>query len=199
MSRQAAQSGELTDRRKQILQAAIEIIATEGYSALGMRSLARASGLKLGALQYHFTNWEAFLVALASYINDVYMAGWHDLQARGVDSSPVEFIQMLLEDAPGGALLSDRLWPQLWAMGQVEPLVKELVDDIYAQYLTLLERALKTAGSTAPRIESLALMSLVEGSTIFVGEGRRWEKHRKQVEKFVLDTIRERSNALSPV
>ncbi|WP_372747206.1 TetR/AcrR family transcriptional regulator [Litorivivens sp.] len=195
MSRQAVQAVELTDRRKQILQAAIEIIATEGYSALGMRSLARASGLKLGALQYHFANWEALLVALASYISDVYKAGWHDLQARGVGSSPVEFIQMLLEDAPGNALLSDRLWPQLWAMGQVEPLVKELVDGIYAQYLSLLERALKTAGSPAPRIEAIALMSLVEGSTIFIGEGRRWEKHRKQVEKFVLDAIRERSGA----
>lgn len=195
MSRQAVQAVELTDRRKQILQAAIEIIATEGYSALGMRSLARASGLKLGALQYHFANWEALLVALASYISDVYKAGWYDLQARGVGSSPVEFIQMLLEDAPGNALLSDRLWPQLWAMGQVEPLVKELVDGIYAQYLSLLERALKTAGSPAPRIEAIALMSLVEGSTIFIGEGRRWEKHRKQVEKFVLDAIRERSGA----
>ncbi len=29
-------------------------------------------------------------------------------------------------------------------------------------------------GSTAPRAEALALMSLLEGATLFVGGGRRW-------------------------
>lgn len=199
MSRQAATAVELTDRRKQILQAAIEIIVTEGYAALGMRSLARASGLKLGALQYHFANWETLLRSLVSYISDEYRDGWNDLNAHGVDGSPADFIKILLEDAPGSQLFSDRLWPQLSAMGQVEPLVKELLDDIYAQYLSLLERTLKASGSPTPRIEAIALMSMVEGSTIFVGGDGRWVKHRKQVEKFIIDTVRERSNALSLV
>ena len=46
------------ERKREILQIAIEIIADEGYSSLTMRSLARASGMKLGALQYHFRTWE---------------------------------------------------------------------------------------------------------------------------------------------
>ena len=41
------------ERRREILRTAIDIIADEGYSCLTMRSLARASGMKLGALQYH--------------------------------------------------------------------------------------------------------------------------------------------------
>ena len=52
------------ERKQEILQIAIEIIADEGYSSLTMRSLARASGMKLGALQYHFRTWEALLRAL---------------------------------------------------------------------------------------------------------------------------------------
>ena len=43
-----------TDRKTEILRAAIELIADEGYGSLSMRALARASGMKLGALQYHF-------------------------------------------------------------------------------------------------------------------------------------------------
>jgi hypothetical protein len=43
----------MSERKKQIVQAAIEIIASEDYGKLGMRALARASGMKLGALQYH--------------------------------------------------------------------------------------------------------------------------------------------------
>lgn len=35
----------MSERKKQIVQAAIEIIASEGYGKLGMRALARASGM----------------------------------------------------------------------------------------------------------------------------------------------------------
>ena len=53
------------DRKTEIVRAAIELIADEGYGSLSMRALARASGMKLGALQYHFRTWDALLVALA--------------------------------------------------------------------------------------------------------------------------------------
>ena len=41
----------ISERQKQILHIALEIIADEGYSSLTMRHLARASDMKLGALQ----------------------------------------------------------------------------------------------------------------------------------------------------
>ena len=60
----------LTDRKIQILQTAIQIMASKGYGNLTMRGLARASGLKLGALQHHFPLWEDLLRALATYVGD---------------------------------------------------------------------------------------------------------------------------------
>ena len=62
----------LTERRRQILQAAIAIIAHEGYANLSRRALARASGMKLGALQYHFRTWEDLLKALSDFIAEEY-------------------------------------------------------------------------------------------------------------------------------
>ena len=54
----------MTDRKQQILQITIEMIADEGYASLTMRALARASGMKLGALQYHFKTFDKMLRAL---------------------------------------------------------------------------------------------------------------------------------------
>ena len=54
----------MTDRKHQILQIAIEMIADEGYASLTMRALARASGMKLGALQYHFRTSDDMLPAV---------------------------------------------------------------------------------------------------------------------------------------
>ncbi|MAI50975.1 MAG: hypothetical protein CML78_03895, partial [Rhodobiaceae bacterium] len=62
----------LDDRKRKLLQTAIDIIATQGYAKLTMRALARSDGIKLGALQYHFPTWEALLSALARYIGDSY-------------------------------------------------------------------------------------------------------------------------------
>ena len=39
------------DRKHQILNEALEILVTQGYAARSTRAVARASGLKLGALQ----------------------------------------------------------------------------------------------------------------------------------------------------
>ena len=70
------------DRKQQILQQAVEIIAAEGYGKLSMRALARASGITLGALQYHFSTWEDMLRALNVYILDQYDKIWETMTTK---------------------------------------------------------------------------------------------------------------------
>jgi AcrR family transcriptional regulator len=169
-----ARSAVVPDRKEQILREAVGIIALEGYGSLTMRALARASGIKLGALQYHFRTWEELLRALAAHIGDAYRAAFETQVSRGEASGLRDIVRFVLDDVPGLEMQADRLFPQLWAMAQVEPVMEELLDEIYAEYLRQLERRLVEAGSSAPRAEALALLSLMEGSTVFVGRGRRW-------------------------
>jgi AcrR family transcriptional regulator len=165
----------MSERKQQILQTAIEIIVSQGYGSLSMRALARASGIKLGALQYHFRTWEDMLRALVAYINEQYKRNFESIKAS--QSLSIKAVINLAVSEPAGANFSvDKLWPQLWAMGQVHPLVADLVDEIYAEYIQILEDLLVKRGSTAPHAEALCLLSLVEGSTLFIGSGRRWEE-----------------------
>ncbi len=177
-------------RKRQILDAAIEIIANEGYANLSMRALARASDLKLGALQYHFRTWEDLLRALAAFIAAEYERSFDALADEEDSPSLKETMLYLLGGAPADTTLqADRLFPQLWAMAEVEPLMKSLLDDIYSQYIDILEAGLVKKGSQAPRAEALMLMSIVEGSTLFVGRGRRWARDGKAVRKAVFAFI----------
>ena len=180
----------LTKRKRQILQAAIEIIASEGYANLSMRALARASGMKLGAFLYHFRTWEDLLHALADFIAEEYERSFDALAENSRSPGLRETVRFLLYDTPADTTLqADRLFPQLWAMAQVEPVMESLLDDIYRGYLATLEERLVEEGSRAPRAEALALMSMVEGATLFVGHGRRWARHAKGVRDAVLDFI----------
>jgi AcrR family transcriptional regulator len=181
------------ERRREILQIAIEIIADEGYSSLTMRSLARASGMKLGALQYHFRTWEELLRAMVGLIEYQIKNNWSH---RGLDDDATvyDIAAFMLEETsgPGDTLLSDRLWPQLWAMEQVEPLVSDLLEEVYAEYLQFLVKAMESAGVKSPHGEALCLMSMLEGESLFTGEGRRWEKDRGLVRETILEFIEQR-------
>ena len=177
----------MSERQQQILQTAIGIISDEGYSSLTMRHLARASDMKLGALQYHFRTWDALLRALVDYLRDewrrvIESSGGGALGIRGIAEI------MLAGDSQD----HDGLWPQLWAMEQVEPLVSDLMEDVYAEYLRLLEKALETAGNQSPRAEALCLMALMESEALFTGKGRRWESDRHKVRETILQFIDDR-------
>ena len=174
----------MSERKQQILQAAIEIIVNQGYGDLTMRALARVNGIQLGGLQYHFPTWEDMLRALVAYTSEAYRSKFELMKVNQQLSIKAVMDLVVIEPADGN-LQVDKLWPQLWAMGQVHPIVADLVDDIYAEYILILEDLLKKSGSTSPRAEALCLLSLAEGSTIFVGSGRRWEKDSSKVlEKF---------------
>jgi len=178
----------LSERKEQILQTAIEIIADEGYSSLTMRALARASGLKLGALQHHFRTWEDMVRALVTHIAGHYRKSFDAIQVGGAPTVR-DCALFLLSEPATDAKLSDRLWPQLWAMQQVEPLVADLLDDVYSEFLTIFEKALALEGSEAPRAEALALLSMLEAGSLFTGSGRRWESDRADVNAVVMKFI----------
>lgn len=181
----------MSERKPEILRTALEIIADEGYGRLSMRALARASGMKLGALQYHFRTWEDMLRALVQFIADEVSERLETRQRDSDDLTVYEIAEFMLSDTTDEILFPDKLWPQLWAMQQVEPLVSDLLEDVYAGYLQLMEQAIETAGSSSARAEALCLMSLLEAESLFVGSGRRWESDRANVRDTILKFIDE--------
>ena len=182
-----------SDRKAEILRAAIELIADEGYGSLSMRALARASGMKLGALQYHFRTWDALLVALVAYIESQIVSAFESGVGELDQADIRDMVAFMLDEHVGTSdgLFGDRLWAQLWAMEQVEPLISDLLEEVYAKFLALLEAKLGERGAAQPRAEALVLLSMVEGESLFSGSGRRWEQDRPAVRRSILQLVDE--------
>ena len=146
----------MSDRKQQILQSAIRIIAEQGYGALTMRALARANDLKLGALQYHYRTRDEMLRALVDYIAQHYR---HFFEVQSSDNEVPALYHvvsiMLRNSSLDDTLYLDRLWPQLCAMKQVEPLMADLLDSLYEGYLQTLDTALEELGAEALHVEAL--------------------------------------------
>ena len=184
----------LATRREQILQEAVDLVASSGYDKLTMRAVARASGIKLGALQYHFPTRHDLLRGLASYVAEAYRDSFDAFQADlpGGGASVQELVQFLMEDAAGHRLQADRLFPQLWAMSLVEPIMEELMDNLYDEYLEKLAEMLERRGAQRPRAEAIVVMAMVDGLTLFTGDGRRWAARGPEVTRAVFDLIEQR-------
>lgn len=179
----------MSERKQQILQAAVDIITNEGYGNLSMRALARASGLKLGALQYHFKTRDDMLRGVVAFVTDEYKKSFDSIAGSENLVTLVEILEMLATEPADGKLKEDKLFPQLWAMMQAEPLVENLLNELYSEYLQLIEQALKDIGSKHPRAEALCLMSMSEGSAIFTGRGRLWEAEQEALFKTAIEFL----------
>ena len=178
------------ERKREIIATAIEIIADEGYGSLTMRALARASGMKLGALQYHFRTRQELMQSLIDFLVEEVRQSLTASGLRAGSLSVREIAVFMLQGMPSDAASDDK--HQLWAMQQVEPLVSDLLEDVYAAYLASLERAIESAGGHSPRAEALCLMSMLEGEVLFLGTGRRWASDRQAAHDVMLEMITER-------
>jgi hypothetical protein len=71
-------------------------------------------------------------------------------------------------------------------------LVSDLLEEVYAEYLEILEKAMEAAGVESPHVEALCVMSITEGESLFTGQGRRWEGDRTLVRETILKFIDEK-------
>lgn len=176
----------MRDRKEQIIKEAIKIVAEEGYGNLSMRAVARASGLKLGALQYHFPHWQDLLRGVADYIIDQYFVAHEEYDHRKQRMEIHNIVKFMLDDEGGEALNSRKLFPQLWAMAQVEPIMDKLMAEIYGRYLDMLEESLSDSGVPNPRIHAQTLTVLLESSLLFLDWDRRVKNTGKAEREMIM-------------
>lgn len=64
--------GDREAQRAKLLDAAISMIAKEGYAGTSLRKVAREAGFTTGAVTYYFANKEAMIVAVIEHLFDRY-------------------------------------------------------------------------------------------------------------------------------
>ena len=105
-------------------------------------------------------------------------------------STPMGY--MIGDNAINGGNDLPGMVPDIETARAISDAYKPVLEEVYAEYLVLLESATEAAGFESPRGEALCLMSLLEGESLFTGEGRRWEGDRALVRETIMKLIDER-------
>jgi AcrR family transcriptional regulator len=67
---------EQVDRRKSLLQATFDVIATSGFEGLRTRAVAERAGVNIATLHYYFPTKQALVEGLAQFLSGIF-AGLH--------------------------------------------------------------------------------------------------------------------------
>jgi len=128
-------------RRRQLMEATIDVLATRGYSSLTISDVSRAAGLSLGIVNFHFDSKAVLLADTLKYLAVQYRDNWtaavnaagDDLAARLYAMTSADF------DEEFCTLRTLQAWVSFWAEAQSRPAYDEVYGEEEAEYLKTLE------------------------------------------------------------
>lgn len=122
-------------RSQEILSTAQAILATEGYAGLSMRAVATQLGISLSTVQHYYSNKEALVEALLTYVMDNYQAAVAQVMNAMSDKSQLERFKTIVD-----LILIEIRRPEtfgvlaeIYALSNRLPFAARLVEGVYAR------------------------------------------------------------------
>ena len=156
-------------RRKQIMDAALELFASEGYSHCSISQLARHAGISKGLMYNYFESKEALLIAIIE-------EGMQDIMAM-IDPNmdgilEPEEVEDFIRDTFKGIKDNMQFW-MLFINVVLQPPVKEFLDgkpfsNVMERFGPRLIEYFERMGYNDPFLEMLTFSAMIEGYGILL-------------------------------
>jgi len=167
-------------RIEAILDAAAEVLISQGYKKWTLRQIALQAGITVGNLTYYYRSKEALLKDLLENILSTYLDEMDRIVEASGDSPDARFVavvEYLIEDLH--TQRTTRFFPELWALANHDAYAAELMEKMYAderQALFDLIHAMNLElDDQQTNHLALFVSSSIEGMTVLVGAGKKQE------------------------
>lgn len=174
-----------------ILDAAREIFIEAGYAGFTLRRIAARVGITIGNLNYYYRTKEDLLRDLLEYVLNDYLEEF-ERRRKLAGYSPEKQLQSILkfwiDDLNTPETTS--FFPELWALGNHDPYIADLVDDLYAKARLPLNELIPQINPTLTRKEAermaLYMCAAMEGLTVFVGNDKAWGDQIDEIKRITI-------------
>ncbi|MEM9692147.1 MAG: TetR/AcrR family transcriptional regulator [Myxococcota bacterium] len=158
-----------TERRAQIVQGLIEVMAARGYDRASIASIAEAAGLTTGLIHYHFKNKGEILLAALEHLVTRHRAVL-DAELKAAGSDPRARLGAFIDVHVGLGRTTDPTAVACWILmsGEAlrEPRVQVLFDqaivDLRARLAEIIEQGVRS--DTFRRVDGLAASTAIVAS-----------------------------------
>lgn len=180
--------------RARIMEAAVDVLAREGFARFTLQEVATATGIRYGNLTHHYPTRDLLVEAMFETLADAYRVRLAELaqQAGSGDATLREIVSWLLDDAVTDQTAS--VFLQLWAMSAHMPMVAKGMERLYDQAVEGFLEAYRIAPGTPEAVElrrALYLLgTVIEGtSAIFWTRDRSGQAFRETARSLAVDTL----------
>lgn len=118
-------------RRQQLIEATIIVLARKGYAALTVADVAKAAGLSVGIIGFHFESKEKLLAESLRFLAEEYRRTWTSAVALAAPDPAQQLRAMLLGDFDDAVFTPEKLaaWIAFWGETQGRPLYNAICAD----------------------------------------------------------------------
>ncbi|GLS86328.1 TetR family transcriptional regulator [Cypionkella aquatica] len=129
-------------RRTQVIEATIEVVATQGYARTTLTDVARKAGISHGLVNFHFKTKDALLAETLGYLSEEYRQNWASALAAAGPSPAEQLAAMLRADFEPAICTPTRLaaWLSFWGEAQSRPLYQDRCGENEQLYTNKLEQ-----------------------------------------------------------
>lgn len=129
------------ERRHQLIEATISVIAERGYARTTLGDVARAAGLSHGLVNFHFESKEKLLAETLKYLAEDYRQTWMQAVSRAGEQVERQLDAFLRADFDPAVLTPGKLaaWTAFWGEAQNRPLYQEHCSTNDQEYIRVLE------------------------------------------------------------
>lgn len=115
------------ERRVQLIEATIRVLAANGYARVTMGEVARAAGLSHGLVNFHFATKENLLLETLLYLAEEYRQNWRSALAAARPEVVGQIAAILEADFNPAICTPTRLsaWCSFWGEAHGRPMYQE--------------------------------------------------------------------------
>ena len=128
-------------RRRQLVEATIEVLGERGYSRTTLSEVAIKAGLSHGLVNFHFQSKEKLLIETLLFLAEEYRANWTAALASAPDDPQCQLNALLRADFNAAICTPARLfaWCSFWGEAQARPIYQERCGSNDELYIKMLE------------------------------------------------------------
>lgn len=186
-------------RRQQLIGSTIRVLGQKGYAALTIADVAKAAGLSVGIIIFHFESKDQLLAAVLRFLAEEYRQHWEAAMDAAGTSPSERLSALLLADFDPAVFTPEKLgaWIAFWGETQGRPTYDQICSgpDAERQQATLkLCEILIAEGaySIEPMLAMRTLESLCDGLWLGVaadGAGHPGRVTAKEAHKIVATAL----------
>lgn len=177
-----------------ILDAACEILRTEGYEQFSMQGIARRLDIRLSNVQYYFKSRQELIKAVMNYVQQSYCRRYRELLEQAEDSAESRFRALLefnFEDI--GDNDTRHFFIQIWPLlSTADNYTGELMQQLYEtqlQYLSdHIQEMVPAVSAEEARIRAEIIAAMFEGFMVTAPASVDTAAHRQKLKDGVIRT-----------